>query len=78
MYWDSGNWGSTTLSANDNVTTYDESLRAPGTTGTRSIKMKSAFVGLGSIGTFAAGNAFVGKYIKTIGTSGAKIGCAPG
>lgn len=74
MYWDSGNWGSTTLSANDNVTTYDESLRAPGTTGTRSIKMKSAFVGLGSIGKFAAGNAFVGKYIKTIGTSGAQIG----
>lgn len=74
MYWDSGNWGSTTLSANDNVTTYDESLIAPGSTGTRSIKMKSAFVGIGSIGKFAAGNAFVGKYIKTIGTSGAQIG----
>lgn len=75
MFWDSGNHGSTTLSANDNVTTYDESLVAPGSTGKRSLKMKSAFVGLGgSLGKFAAGNAFVGKFIKTIGTSGAQIG----
>lgn len=74
MFWDSGNWGSTTLSASDNVTTYDESVVAPGSSGKRSVKMKSAFVGLGTIGKFAAGNAFVGKYIKTIGTSGAQIG----
>lgn len=74
MFWDSGNWGSTTLSANDNVTVYDEAIKAPGTKGARSVRMKSAFVGLGSIGKFAAGNAFVGKYIKTIGTTGAQIG----
>lgn len=75
MFWDSGNHGSTTIAAKDNVTTYDESLIAPGSTGNRSIKMKSAFVGLGgAIGKFAAGNAFVGKYIRTVGTSGAQIG----
>lgn len=74
MYWDSGNWGSTTLSANDNVTTPDESITAPGSTGKRSVKMQSAFVGIGSIGKFAAGNAFVGRYVKTNGTSGAQIG----
>lgn len=74
MYWDSGNWGSTTLSSDASVTVYDESVTARGSTGTRSVKMTSAFVGLGSIGKFAAGNAFVGRYVKTNGTSGAQIG----
>lgn len=74
MYWDSGNWGATTLSDKASVTTPDESITAPGSSGTRSIKMQSAFVGVGSIGKFAAGNAFVGRYIKTNGTSGAQIG----
>lgn len=65
MYWDSGNHGSSTL--NKNVT-------VPSTTyvndGTYSIDLKSQFVGIGSLGKFAAGNVFVGKYIRTDGTDG--------
>ena len=65
MFWDSGNHGSSTM--NKNVT-------VPSTTlfhsGSRSIDLKSQFVGIGSIGKFAAGNVFVGKYLKTDGTDG--------
>ena len=68
MFWDSGNHGSATL--NVNVTNYDESVKAPGTAGTRSVKMVSQFVSLLGIGKFAAGNAFVGKYLGTDGTDG--------
>lgn len=65
MFWDSGNHGSATM--NKNVTTPDESIFH---SGTRSIKLQSQFVGLGIIGKFAAGNLFVGKYLKTEGTDG--------
>ena len=68
MFWDSGNHGSATL--NVNVTNYDESVVAPGSRGTRSIKMVSQFVSLLGIGKFAAGNVFAGKYIDTDGTDG--------
>ena len=68
MFWDSGNHGSATM--NKNITNYDETVKAPNTTGTRSVKMVSQFVGVGSIGKFAAGNAFVGKYLGTDGTDG--------
>ena len=65
MFWDSGNHGSATMSKNVTV---------PSTTlfhsGSRSIDLKSQFVGIGSIGKFAAGNVFVGKYLKTDGTDG--------
>ena len=65
MFWDSGNHGSATM--NKNVTTYDLNLYH---SGSRSLYMKSQFVGIGSIGKFAAGNIFVGKYLKTDGTDG--------
>ena len=65
MFWDSGNHGSATM--NKNVTTYDLNLYH---SGSRSLYMKSQFVGLGVIGKFAAGNIFVGKYLKTDGTDG--------
>ena len=68
LFWDSGNHGSSTL--NVNVTNYDESVLAPGSTGKRSIKMESQFVSLLGIGKFAAGNVFVGQYIDTDGTDG--------
>ncbi len=65
MFWDSGNHGSSTMHKNVTV---------PSTTlfhsGSRSIDLKSQFVGIGSIGKFAAGNVFVGKYLKTDGTDG--------
>lgn len=65
MFWDSGNHGSSTMNKNVTVpsTQYVHS-------GERSIDLKSQFVGIGSIGKFAAGNVFVGKYIRTDGTDG--------
>lgn len=68
MFWDSGNHGSATL--NVNVTNYDESVKAPGSLGSRSIKMESQYVSLFGIGKFAAGNVFAGQYIGTDGTDG--------
>lgn len=65
MFWDTGNHGSATMNKNVTVpsTEYFHS-------GSRSIDLKSQFVGIGSIGKFAAGNVFVGKYIRTDGTDG--------
>lgn len=65
LFWDSGNHGSSTMSKNitDKSTQYVHS-------GTYSAQLTSQFVGVGSIGKFAAGNAFVGKYLKTDGTDG--------
>lgn len=68
MFWDSGNHGSATLKVN--VTNYDESITAPGSTGKRSIKLVSQKVAFLGIGKFAAGNVFIGQYIKTDGTDG--------
>ncbi len=65
MFWDTGNHGSSTMSKN--VTVPDDTYRH---SGNYSIKLASQFVGLGIIGKFAAGNVFVGKYLKTDGTDG--------
>lgn len=65
MFWDSGNHGSATMSKN--VTEKDGSVKH---SGTYSAKLKSQFVGVGSMGKFAAGNIFVGKYLATDGTDG--------
>lgn len=65
MFWDSGNHGSSTM--NKNVTTPSEDKKH---SGTYSAKLESQFVGIGSIGKFAAGNLFVGKYLATNGTNG--------
>lgn len=67
LYWDCGNHGSQTMSVN--VTNPSSDVR-PGTTGTQSSLMKSQFVGLGTLGKFAAGNMFVGRYAGTDGTDG--------
>lgn len=65
MFWDTGNHGSATM--NKNVTTPDENIKHGGN---YSAKLSSQFVGIGSIGKFAAGNIFVGKYLGTDGTDG--------
>lgn len=65
MWWDSGNHGSATM--NKNVTVSSETYK---NSGTFSAQLSSQFVGLGIIGKFAAGNAFVGQYLKTDGTDG--------
>lgn len=67
QYWDTGNHGSSTLGKN--VTTNSTDIR-PGSTGKYSAYLKSQFVGLGTIGKFAAGNIFFGTYLGTSGTNG--------
>ena len=65
IWWDTGNHGSSTMNKNvtNPATDYVHS-------GTYSAKLSSQFVGIGIIGKFAAGNAFVGQYLKTDGTDG--------
>ncbi len=71
MWWDSGNHGSATLSTD--ITTYDGTASNKHS-GQYSAKLQSKFVSFLGIGKFAAGNIFVGKYLKTVGTSGGIIG----
>lgn len=64
MWWDSGNHGSATMS---------KTLTKPSTqyvhSGRYSAELKSQFVGLGSIGAFAAGNLFTGHFLGTESTT---------
>lgn len=65
MWWDTGNHGSATL--NKNITTQDTEYK---NSGNSSVKMKSQFVGIGTVGKFAAGNIFAGVYAGTDGMDG--------
>lgn len=65
MFWDCGNQGSSTMNKNVTVPATDKKH-----SGTYSAKLASQFVGIGTIGKFAAGNMFVGKYLETKGTDG--------
>ncbi len=65
MFWDSGNHGSATM--NKEVT---QQATDKVHSGQYSAKLCSQFVGVGTLGKFAAGNLFVGKYLKTDGTDG--------
>ncbi len=65
MYWDTGNHGSKTMGKN--VTEPSSTVKH---SGNYSAALKSQFVGIGSLGKFAAGNCFVGKYLATDGTDG--------
>ena len=69
MFWDSGNHGSSKMSKN--VTQPDETVKQ---SGQRSIKMESQFVGVGSLGAFAAGNMFVGEFLGTENTTKGILG----
>ena len=65
QYWDTGNKGATTLGASNSTPTDDTS------TGTGlAAKLETKFVGIGALGKLAAGNIFVGKYVRTVGTNG--------
>lgn len=63
--WDTGNEGATTLGESNSVPT-NETWNNQG----KAAKLFSKFVGLGTIGKFAAGNLYVGKYLETKGTNG--------
>lgn len=64
-FWDTGNHGSATM--NKLVTNQSDALKHGGS---YSAELKSQFVGIGTVGKFAAGNLFVGSYDKTDGTDG--------
>lgn len=65
QYWDTGNKGATTIGSSNSVPTDDTS------TGTgRAAKLETVFAGIGALGKLAAGNLFVGRYVKTDGTNG--------
>lgn len=66
--WDSGNDGATTLGESITTPTSDTWSGAP--VGGQAAQLSSKFVGIGSVGKFAAGNLFVGEYIRTDGTNG--------
>lgn len=60
MFWDSGNHGSQKVSRN--VTTPDATVRH---SGNYSAKLSSIYANMLGIGQFAAGNIFIGQYLKT-------------
>ena len=66
LFWDCGNHGSIAMSMN--VTQNSSDVKHGGN---YSAMLKSQFVGLGIIiGKFAAGNLFIGKYLKTDNSDG--------
>lgn len=69
MFWDSGNHGSSTMGKNitDKATDLKHS-------GEYSIRMESQFVGVASIGAFAAGNVFIGQFLGTENTTKGILG----
>lgn len=64
-FWDSGNHGSATMSTTLTQGS-DEMLHS----GNLAARLRSQFVGVGTLGKFAAGNLFAGEYYKTNGTNG--------
>ena len=67
-FWDSGNDGATTLGESNTQPSSDVAPRA--STGSFSAMLESKFVGIGTIGKFAAGNLFVGEFKRVDGTNG--------
>ncbi|MGL4852574.1 MAG: PCMD domain-containing protein [Phocaeicola sp.] len=66
-FWDSGNKGATTIGESITVPTNDVCELNPSG---QAASLQSKFVGIGSLGKFAAGNLFVGEYVRTDGTNG--------
>ena len=64
-FWDSGNDGATTL-GDSNTQPTDDTWNKKG----KAARLESKFIGLGGLGKFAAGNLFVGEYLRTEGTNG--------
>lgn len=64
-FWDTGNKGATTLGTSNSVPTEDTSSGSGW-----AAKLETRFIGIGSIGKLAAGNLFVGYYVRTDGTNG--------
>lgn len=69
MFWDSGNTGSAKMGKNVTVPT-TEMVHD----GQYAISLVSQFVGVGSIGAFAAGNVFIGQFLGTENTTKGILG----
>ncbi len=65
-YWGTGNKGAAV--AGETLT--KEGAPRPGSTGKYSANLKSVFANVAGIGKFAAGNLFVGEYVRNEGTNG--------
>ena len=64
-YWGTGNKGATTLGESNTVPTEDTSTGKG-----LAAMLETRFVGIGVIGKLAAGNIFIGSYVRTEGTNG--------
>ncbi len=64
-YWGTGNKGATTLGPSNTVPT-EETVDGNGL----AAMLQTKFVGIGLLGKLAAGNIFVGDYVRTDGTNG--------
>lgn len=64
-FWDTGNKGSSTLGESNTVPT-----NTTATGSGQAAKLESKFVGIGTLGKFAAGNMFVGEFKRVDGTNG--------
>lgn len=64
-FWDTGNKGASTLGESNTIPTNETSTGSG-----QAAKLESKFVGIGSIGKFAAGNLFVGEFKRVDGTNG--------
>lgn len=67
-FWDSGNDGASTLGESNTQPTSD--VVEGSDANSLAAKLESKFVGIGSIGKFAAGNLFVGEFKRVDGTNG--------
>ena len=66
--WDTGNDGATTLGESNTQPTSD--IRPGAAAGSQAAMLESKFIGIGSIGKFAAGNLFIGEFKAVDGTNG--------
>lgn len=64
--WDTGNKGATTIGDSNSQPTDSDTWNGKG----KAARLESKFIGVGSIGKFAAGNLFMGRYVRTDGTHG--------
>lgn len=64
-FWDTGNKGATTL-GDSNTQPTDDTWSGTG----QAAKLATKFVGIGTLGKLAAGNMYVGNYLRTDGSNG--------
>lgn len=64
-FWDTGNRGAATLGASNSVPT-DDTVNGKG----QAAMLETKFVGIGTLGKLAAGNIFIGEFLRVDGTNG--------